>query len=388
MIIPYSPLYIDCNFKDLFKSFIYKNEVLKNQIITYSVRTSIDCFFAIKKYPENSKVLITSINIPSIIDIIQFHNLKAVPIDLDIDTLDMNKNDITFKLKEENIVCCLYSHLFGRVNDINWIIDVCNKNNIDFIEDCAECYSTNYLGNPRSDIICFSFGSIKKCTCFGGSLTLLKNKDDLIMFKKQLTNHAHQSNIKYILKVFKYFFISLITNNKIINILIRYLFNYINIDINKIFINLIRNINSTDLINNIRYQPCSLLRNYILYRINNYKDHSIINETYIVNSLPNDFIIPGKQATILNFWLFPIICKNIHSTMERINYSSIHYVKKISQLKCLDNNCKRSKYIMDNVLFLPIHSLNKLSHLKSIIKDLKNKEDLHFQSIDSDTSIF
>ena len=54
MIIPYSPLYIDCNFKDLFKSFIYKNEVLKNQIITYSVRTSIDCFFAIKMVESSS----------------------------------------------------------------------------------------------------------------------------------------------------------------------------------------------------------------------------------------------------------------------------------------------------------------------------------------------
>ena len=84
MIIPYSPLYIDCNFLDLFKSLIFKNKISKNQIITYSVRTSIDMFFTIKKYPKNSKVLITSINIPTMIDIINYHNLKAVPIDLDI----------------------------------------------------------------------------------------------------------------------------------------------------------------------------------------------------------------------------------------------------------------------------------------------------------------
>ena len=387
-MIPYSPLHIDCNFLDLFKSFIYTNRALQNQIITYSVRTSIDMFFTIKNYPKNSKVLITSINIPSIIDIINFHNLKVVPVDLDISTLDMNKNDLIYKLKGENIVCCLYSHLFGRLNDIDWILDLCNTNNIDFIEDCAECYSNNYLGNPRSDIICFSFGSIKKCTCFGGSLTLLKNKDDLIMFKENLTKYIHQSNTKYIFKVIKYFFISLITNNKFINILTRYLCNYINIDINKIFINLIRNINSKNLIHNIRYQPCSLLINYVLYRTNNYKDNSTVNEKYIVNTLPDDFIIPGKSATIQNFWLFPIICKDLHSTMRMINYTSIHYINKISQLKCLDDNCKNSKYIMDNILFLPVHSLTKLSHLKYIINDLQKKDVLHFQSIDSDTSIF
>ena len=389
MIIPYSPLYIDCIFLDLFKSLIFKNKISNNQIITYSVRTSIDMFFTIKKYPKNSKVLITSINIPTIIDIINYHNLKAVPIDLDINTLDMNKNDLMNKLKEENIVCCLYSHLFGRINDINWVLDICNKNNIDFIEDCAECYSNKYSGNPRSDIICFSFGSIKKCTCFGGSLTILKNKNDLIIFKKNLSKYIYQSNIKYILKIIKYFFISLIINNRFINIFVRYIFNYINIDINKLFINLIRNINSKNILNNIRYQPCSLLINYILYRTNHYKDNSTINENYIVNNLSNDFIIPGKSATILNFWLFPIVCKDLYSTIK-INNTSIHYINKISQLKCLDDNCKVSKYIIDNILFLPINSLNKLSHLKYIINHFKKikTSQLHFQSIDSDTSIF
>ena len=99
-----------------------------------------------------------------------------------------------------------FPHLFGRINDINWVLDICNKINIDFIEDCAECYSNKYSGNPKSDIICFSFGSIKKCTCFGGSLTILKNKNDLIIFKKNLSKYIYQSNIKYILKITRFYF--------------------------------------------------------------------------------------------------------------------------------------------------------------------------------------
>ena len=128
-----------------------------------------------KNYPSGSKVLITSINIPTILDIIQHLNLEYIAIDLDLCTLDMNSKDLSDKLKHEDIKCIIYSHLFGRINDIDSIINICDEKSIDFIEDCAECFTESYRGNPRSDMICFSFGSIKTC-CFGGHLHSLKIK--------------------------------------------------------------------------------------------------------------------------------------------------------------------------------------------------------------------
>jgi len=370
-MIAFSPLFIDSNFLLLLKIF-NKYKLKHNEIITYSVRTSIHTFLTLKNYKPKSKILISSINITSIIDIIKEHNLEYIGVDLDFGTLDFNKDDFITKIKNNNICCCIYSHLFGKINDINYVIDICNKNNIDFIEDCAECFTPNYNGNCRSDIISFSFGSIKKCTCFGGSKTIIKNDEDFKKFKTIINKYKKQSNYSYILKLFKYFYISLILNNKFINLIIRKICYFFNININNILVKLITNINSTDLINNITYQPCFLLRKYLLSRINNYKICTNYNETYVEKNLKINYLIPGIYCNRLkNYWLFPIYC-NKYNLLKNINSNDINYVKKISQLVCIDKTCKNSLDFINNVYFFPIHSLTSLKNTKYIVNKLNN----------------
>lgn len=370
-MIPFSPIFIDSNFLSLFKIFNNYYKLDNNEIITYSVRTSIYTFLKIKKYKKNKKVLITSINIPSIINIIKHYNLEFIGVDLNPYTLDFCKKDFLEKVKKNDICCCIYSHLFGKINDINWIIDTCKKYNIDFIEDCAECFRPDYNGNPKSDIISFSFGSIKNCTCFGGSKTIIKNNEIFKKFKKEINNYKKQSNIFYILKIIKYFYISFILNNKYINLFIRKISNILNININNIFIKLIRNINNYDLINNITYKPCLLLEKYLLYRINNYTLPNINNQNYIENNLNKTFILPGIYCNkYKNYWLYPIYFK--HNLFKYLDCNYINYVKKISQLKCIDDNCKKSKDLMNNLYFFPVNSLTSLQNIKYIVYKLNS----------------
>ena len=369
-MIPFSPLFIDSDFLLLLK--IFNNYKLKkNEIITYSVRTSIHTYLKIKNYKPGSKILITSINIPTITNIIKYNNLEYIGVDLDLETLDMNKTDFMKKIDNEDIKCCIYSHLFGKINDINWVINECNKRNIDFIEDCAECYTPKYNGNINSDIICFSFGSIKKCTCFGGSKTIFKKKSDFNNFKKEIKKYKYQYNYEYILKIIKYFYISLLLNNKYLNLFVRKISYFFNIDINNKFINLIRNIDNKKLIQNISYQPSFLLRKYILCRINNYKENNIENENYIIKKISTYYVIPGLFANNYNnYWLYPIYCKNKKEILNRIDSKNINYVNKISQLVCIDKKCINSLDIMNNILFFPIHKLTSLENIKYIIDKL------------------
>lgn len=370
-MIPFSPLMIDSDFPLLYKLLMNTYKPYDNQVITYSVRTSIYTYLKMKNYPSGSKILITSINIPTILDIIEHLNLEYISIDLNLNTLDMNLDDLSYKLQQEDIKCIIYSHLFGKINDINKIIDICEERSIDFIEDCAECFTENYRGNPRADMICFSFGSIKKCSCFGGSSTFIKNKDELDEFKNELKRYKYQTTFSYICKLFKYFLISFLTNNKYINIIFRYVSRLCNINTTDLFVSLIRNIPAKDLINNISYQPCRLLTQYLLCRIQHYKDHSIINEKYITDNLSSSYVIPGNKSTYPNnYWLFPIYYRNINEIMKKLDAYDINYVKKISQLICINNTCINSKDIIDNIIFLPIHSKTHLNYTKYIVNRL------------------
>ena len=379
-MIPFSPLMIDCDYPLLYKLLFNTYKPSNNQVITYSVRTSIYTYLKMKNYPSGSKVLITSINIPTILDIIQHLNLEYIAIDLDLNTLDMNSKDLSDKLKQEDIKCIIYSHLFGKINDIDSIIDICDEKSIHFIEDCAECFTESYRGNPRSDMICFSFGSIKKCSCFGGSSTFIKNKNELEKFKKELKRYKYQTTFSYIVKLIKYFFISFLTNNRYVNVLFRYISYLCKINTTDLFVNLIRNIPAKDLINNISYQPCRLLTQYLLCRIQHYKDHSIKNETYISENLLSPYVIPGhKEGNSnsywlfpINYWLFPIYYHDIRKIMNKLDENDINYVKKISQLICIDSKCINSKNIIDNIIFLPIHCKTNIRYTKYITDKLNN----------------
>lgn len=384
-MIPFSPLMIDCDYPLLYKLIWNTYKPTDNQVITYSVRTSIYTYLKMKNYSSGSKILITSINIPTILDIIRHLKLEYIPIDLELNTLDMNSKDLHDKLKHEDIKCIIYSHLFGKINDIDYIIDICDEKSIDFIEDCAECFTENYRGNPRSDLICFSFGSIKKCSCFGGSLTFLKNKEELEKIKSELKRYKYQSTFSYIVKLIKYFFISFLTNNRYINLFFRRFCRICKINTTDLFVSLIRNIPAKDLINNISYQPCRLLTQYLLCRIQHYKDHSIKNETYISKNLLSPYVIPGhKEGNSnsywlfpINYWLFPIYYHDIKKIMNKIDKNDINYVKKISQLICIDPKCINSKNIIDNIIFLPIHCKTNIRYTKYITDKLNNiiKED-------------
>lgn len=379
-MIPFSPLMIDCDFLLLYKLIWNTYKPTDNQVITYSVRTSIYTYLKMKNYPSGSKILITSINIPTILDIIRHLKLEYIPIDLELNTLDMNSKDLHDKLKHEDIKCIIYSHLFGKINDIDYIIDICDEKSIDFIEDCAECFTEHYRGNPRSDLICFSFGSIKKCSCFGGSLTFLKNKEELEQFKNELKRYKYQSTFSYIVKLLKYFFISFLTNNRYINLFFRRFCRICKINTTDLFISLIRNIPAKDLIKNISYQPCRLLTRYLLCRIHHYKDHNIKNETYITENLLSPYVIPGNQFNkpnsywllVNNYWLFPIYYHDIRKIMNKLDANDINYVKKISQLICIDPTCINSKNIIDNIIFLPIHSKTNIRYTKYITDKLNN----------------
>ena len=379
-MIPFSPLMIDCDYPLLYKLLLNTYKSSDNQAITYSVRTSIYTYLKMKNYPSGSKVLITSINIPTILDIIQHLNLEYIAIDLNLNTLDMNSDDLRDKLKHEDIKCIIYSHLFGTINDIDYIIDICEKKSIHFIEDCAECFTEHYRGNPRADMICFSFGSIKKCSCFGGSLTFLKKQEELKIFKGELKRYKYQSTFSYIVKLVKYFFISFLTNNRYINLFFRRFCRICKINTTDLFVSLIRNIPAKDLINNISYQPCRLLTQYLLCRIHHYKDHSFKNETYILNNLLSPYVIPGNQINkpnnycLLpnNYWLFPIYYHDIRKIMNKLDPNDINYVKKISQLICIDPKCINSKNIIDNIIFLPIHSKTNIRYTKYITYKLNN----------------
>lgn len=84
----------------------------------------------------------------------------------------------------DKIVVILVVYIYGKLVEMDSIIDIVRERNIFVIEDCVEFFcGFDWLGNSRIDLVFFSFGVIKFLIVFGG--VIVKIRDDEL-FEKML----------------------------------------------------------------------------------------------------------------------------------------------------------------------------------------------------------
>lgn len=81
----------------------------------------------------------------------------------------------------------MISYVFGAKFDATEIIDWAKSKGLFIMEDEAESFvAPNAKLNPNVDFSTFSFGSIKTCSAFGGSISVIRNNEALYRKMKAL----------------------------------------------------------------------------------------------------------------------------------------------------------------------------------------------------------
>src|SRR3989344_7297154 len=71
-------------------------------------------------------------------------NLKPVPIDIELNTLNISSSKISQAYKKHKFKCLFITNLLGFSGDMEAIVMFCKKNNITLIEDNCESLGTEY----------------------------------------------------------------------------------------------------------------------------------------------------------------------------------------------------------------------------------------------------
>jgi len=141
---------------------------------------------------SNSEVLVASNSyIACLISIINA-GLKPVLVEPDIETYNINPKEIQKKITKRTKVI-MAVHLYGKSCDMDEILNICKKNNLYLIEDCAQSHGSTYKQNKTGsfgDFGCFSFYPTKLLGCLGdgGAIACRKMKDSIYI--KKLRNYG------------------------------------------------------------------------------------------------------------------------------------------------------------------------------------------------------
>jgi perosamine synthetase len=100
-----------------------------NVIVTLSVRSALDLYLQVQKFPRGSQVLMSAINIPDMSVVLRHHGLIPVPVDVDPHTFAPNLALAEQLITPQTVAICV-AHVFGRRMDISPILQWCAKHKL------------------------------------------------------------------------------------------------------------------------------------------------------------------------------------------------------------------------------------------------------------------
>ncbi|MBI3864652.1 MAG: DegT/DnrJ/EryC1/StrS family aminotransferase [Planctomycetia bacterium] len=104
------------------------------------------------------------------VEILWRHELVAVPVDVDPQTLAVDAAQVE-RLVTPHTRAILIAHLFGSRMPLDDVARVAARHKLMLLEDCAQALAADdFRGHPAADVSLFSFGPIKTRTALGGAL--------------------------------------------------------------------------------------------------------------------------------------------------------------------------------------------------------------------------
>ena len=183
------------NVKEFERNFSSVNDVK----YTMGVASGLDALIISLKslsLEKNSEVIVPSNTyIATILSIIN-NGLKPVLVEPDIDTYNIDPMKIEEKINS-NTKAILVVHLYGLSCNMDPIIDIANKYNLQIIEDCAQSHLAEYKGRKVGTfgIGAFSFYPTKNLGGLGDGGAITTNNELIANKIKKLRNYG--SDKKY-----------------------------------------------------------------------------------------------------------------------------------------------------------------------------------------------
>lgn len=394
-----------------------------------SVRSLVDLYLLSKSYPRGSEVVIVPpIGIEGMMDVIQYHGLKIVPVDIGdyqanpIIHVDIDK--VKSKLSAKT-VAVLVVHPFGLIcmddSEMKLLRKIVDDHesemNIEIWEDCAECYGgrNGYAGSIYANVHYFSFGMIKTATALGGGICVMNERlGDSVkvlgdtMKRIQHTMHGQQSRKEYFVKVLKALLLQFFSKCPTVLGILIYLLGLLHINYDQVVTSSVKGFptkcdngalsktklqRAQTLVKRLRKSPSPALLS-LLYRrlrrsettskiIARRKERCQTMYSCLKQKISTIEFPGGNESSNHLYWLCPFLVENPSDTSKSMSSLGYDVPSGTSQLGCVakflwnlneySNSCPNTERMMAQILYLPTSSkdmaVSDMRHLASTLKE-------------------
>lgn len=142
-------------------------------------------------FPKGSEIIVPSNTYIATILAILRNGFKPILVEPLIETYNINHLKIEEKISSKT-KAILVVHLYGKICNMNSIMDIANKHNLKVIEDCAQAHGAMYKGKKAGSfgVGCFSFYPTKTLGALGDGGAITTNNKEYMAKIKSLRNYG------------------------------------------------------------------------------------------------------------------------------------------------------------------------------------------------------
>lgn len=336
-------------------------------LVAFTVRSGFDLCLQACAFPAGSEIVVSAVTIPDMVRIIEYHELVAVPVDMQDDG-SVSAIDVQAVITSKTRAI-LIAHLFGSRMPFDDIATVAKRNGIMVFEDCAEAFcGLEFTGNRQADVSMFSFGLIKTSTALGGGILTIRNPSLLYSVKSIQSQYSSQTTSKFLVRVAKYAIFKGLTDSAVAYGTFLAILGLFKLDHHVLIRKLSRSFLPHSLMVQIRQRPSAPLLQLLRYRISTFEfDHLKKRQERVAclaSLTPEDCRPIGFGQAHHVYWLCPIQVPRPDILLEGLYRAGFDAADGGTSLAVVSSTeharPQRAEKIMRSVVYLPMdHSYDR-----------------------------
>ena len=290
-------------------------------IMCLSVRTGFDLLLQALRLPKGSEVLMSALNVPGMMRVVEENGLKPVPLDVDGDGLCPTIEAVRQAITPQTCVL-VTAHLFGARLNLAELNALARQRGLLVVEDRAQAFDgVPFAMPPQCDVAMHSFGAIKMATALGGAVLTVRDADLAERMRVIQSRYAKQPRRRYLLRLVKYSALKALGGRLPFSALAHAL-TWAGIDYDAWLKKQVRGFEESQFLRQLRQIPCAPLTDLLARRLRRFSPDRANDQRKrgleLAARLGAKFPTAGKDAERHAFDLFPIRVGNPKRTLASL----------------------------------------------------------------------
>jgi perosamine synthetase len=334
-------------------------------LVCLSVRSGFDLLLEALALAPGDEVAVSAITHPDMVRILEAHGLRAVPVDVDPETLAPRQEALERAITPRTRMLVV-AHLFGSRVALEPMAELARKHGLLLVEDCAQSFRGPHDGGSLlADVSLFSFGAIKTASALGGALVHVRSTKLLERMRSLHAGRPVQRRREYAARVLKFVGLVLVARPFPYWLLERSL-RFVGRDLDSFVNGAVKGFPGPDLVPRLRKQPSAPLLALLERRLRRF-DRARLERRgrlgeYVAANLPDAYFHLGRAALDRTHWVLPVVAPSPASLTASLRRAGFDAATRTSSLASVAPPADRphlepdtAARIMDGIVFLPVY---------------------------------